>query len=118
MNQSQPSQAPSHYDDLERRDPQQREADLMAALSRQVAHAKATSTAQLEGNLSSEGTVGTQGSQFLTNPRVSGVGVASGATLDLQGVAVGAEAGKEKVKFFRNPAGPSYLLTAPFGRDA
>ena len=48
MNQPQPSQAPSHYDDLERRDPQQREADLMAALSRQVAHAKATSTAQAQ----------------------------------------------------------------------
>ena len=37
-----------YYDDLERRDPQQREADLMAALSRQVAHAKASSPAQAQ----------------------------------------------------------------------
>ncbi len=48
MNQSQPSQAPSHYDDLERREPAAREAALMAALSRQVAHAQAHSPAQAQ----------------------------------------------------------------------
>ena len=36
------------FDDLERRDPQARESALMAALSRQVAHAQASSPAQAE----------------------------------------------------------------------
>jgi phenylacetate-CoA ligase len=36
------------FDDLERRDPSAREAALMAALSAQVAHAKASSPAQAE----------------------------------------------------------------------
>ena len=55
-------------------------SDLKIPLGRLTA-AKATSTAQLEGNLSSAGTVGTQGSTFLSNPLVSGTGVATGATL-------------------------------------
>ncbi|MDP7547901.1 MAG: AMP-binding protein [Alphaproteobacteria bacterium] len=36
--------ADEFYDDLETRDPQQREADLMAALSAQIAHAKANAS--------------------------------------------------------------------------
>jgi len=43
-----PSATPSHFDDLERRDPAAREAALMAALARQVAHAQAHSPAQAE----------------------------------------------------------------------